>query len=271
MDGTPSGHGVALAYERVGQGEPVVLLHGVTTSSFIWRRIVPQLAPHYEVITVDHLGFGASPRDPSADASVGAHAERTAQLLRVLNPGPVHLVGHDVGGAIAQVIAARHPGLVRDLSLLNTVGYDYWPVPLVATLRAPIIRSLSFATLNRHALAVIIRRGLYHKDRATPELLELFYDQVSAPEARKSFMQFIRALDHQSTAEALPGLVRSGVPVLVVRGDADVYLTSRIAERLHADLPGSRLVRIPTAGHFLQEDEPELVSRALVEFFRRHD
>ena len=271
MDGTPSSYAIALACERVGKGEPVVLLHGVTTSSFIWRRIVPQLAPHYEVITVDHLGFGASPRDLAADASVGAHAERAAALLRELAPGPVHLVGHDVGGAVAQLIAARHPDLVRDLSLLNTVGYDYWPVQLVATLRAPIIRSLSFATLNRHALALIVRRGLYHKDRATEELLDLFYGQVSAPEARKPFMQFIRALDHRSTAEALPGLVRSGVEVLIVRGDADVYLTSRIAERLHEDLPGSRLVRIPTAGHFLQEDEPELVSRALLDFFRRHD
>lgn len=271
MAETPSSRDVALAFERAGSGDPVVLLHGVTTSSFIWRRIVALLSPHYDVIAIDHFGFGRSPRDPAADASVGAHAERAAALLRRLAPGPVHLVGHDVGGAIAQVITARHPDLVRDLSLLNSVGYDYWPVQPISALRAPIIRRLSLATLNRHALAVIVRRGLFHKGRATPELLELFHSQVSAPDARKSFMQFIRALDHRSTLEALPQLVASGKEVLIIRGDADVYLTERIAERLHEDLPGSRLVRIPTAGHFLQEDEPELVSSTLIEFFQRHD
>ena len=271
MAETPSSRDVAPAFERVGSGEPVVLLHGVTTSSFIWRRIVPLLSPHYDVIAIDHLGFGGSPRDPGADASVGAHAERAAALLRRLALGPVHLVGHDVGGAIAQVVTARYPEQVRDLALLNTVGYDYWPVQPISSLRAPIIRRLSVATLNRHALAVIVRRGLFYKERLTPELLELFHSQVSAPEARKSFMQFIRALDPRSTIEALPRLAASGKEVLIVRGDGDVYLTENIAERLHEDLPGSRLVRIPTAGHFLQEDEPELVSRVLIEFFRRHD
>ena len=94
--------------------------------------------------------------------------------------------------------------------------------------------------------------------------------QVSADNARKSFLHFVKCLNNRQLMELAGDLRRLPMPVLIVRGDADVYLTEEICLKLHEEIPGSRLVHIPTAGHLIQEDEPELLSGTLIEFFRDH-
>jgi pimeloyl-ACP methyl ester carboxylesterase len=248
----------------------MILVHGITTSSFIWEPVADLLTPRFDVVAVDLLGFGESDRDLSADYSVPAHAERVAGLIRALGLGPVHLVAHDVGGAIAQILAVRHPELFDGLALLNSVGYDYWPVPPISTLRAPILRQLAFAALQPALLRLVVRRGLYHPERATPSLFASFYREVSAPDQRKSFLRFVRALDNRVLLEIAPALRRLELPTLIVRGAADVYLDRRIAVRLHEEIPGSEYVVIDTAGHFLQLDEPAALAALLTEFFTSH-
>jgi pimeloyl-ACP methyl ester carboxylesterase len=179
----------------------------------------------------------------------------------------VHLVGHDVGGGVAQIMAVRSPELVRDLTLVNSVGYDYWPVQPIVSMRTPILRQLAMATLDLGILRILIRRGLHRKDRLSPELLENCRLQTSAEGARKAFLRFVRCLDNADLMEIAADLRGLKIPTLVVRGDADVYLSAEISERLHREIPGSRLVRIPTAGHFAQIDEPEQLAEAMTAFF----
>jgi pimeloyl-ACP methyl ester carboxylesterase len=190
-----------------------------------------------------------------------------AGLIEAIGGGPVHLVGHDVGGGVAQIMAVRSPELVRDLTLVNSVGYDYWPVQPIVSMRTPILRQLAMATLDLGILRILIRRGLHRKDRLSPELLENCRLQTSAEGARKAFLRFVRCLDNADLMEIAADLRGLKIPTLVVRGDADVYLSAEISERLHREIPGSRLVRIPTAGHFAQIDEPEQLAEAMTAFF----
>ena len=260
--------GFRLAFRQHGVGETVLLVHGVTTASFIWNRVVPFLSPRYRTVAVDLLGCGSSDRPLGVDCSLKRQAELLGGFIENAELGPVHLVGHDVGGGIAQILAVRRPDLVRDLAVLNTVGYDYWPVQPIVTLRTPIVRQLAMATLDLGILRIIVRRALYHPDRLTDELLGNIRSEVSAEGVRRSFLQFVRALnnsDLMAVADDLPSL---GIPVLILRGDADAYLSAEIAERLHREIPSSRLLRISTAGHYIQEDEPEVVAGALLEHFR---
>lgn len=260
--------GFRLAYRQRGSGETVLLVHGVTTASFIWNRIVPLLASRFRTVAVDLLGCGSSDRPLGADCSLRRQAELLGGFVETAGLGPVHLVGHDVGGGIAQILSVRRPDLVRDLSVLNTVGYDYWPVQPIVTLRTPIVRQLAMATLDLGILRIIVRRALFHPERLTDELLENVRREVGAEGSRRSFLQFVRALNNRDLVEISEDLRKLGIPVLIVRGDADAYLSSEIAERLHREIPSSRLLRIATAGHYVQEDEPERVAEALLEHFR---
>jgi pimeloyl-ACP methyl ester carboxylesterase len=250
-----------------GEGEAVVLIHGITTYSFIWRKILPRFSHDRHVIAYDLLGCGGSDMPLDVDFSLAKHAERLSQLLDKMAIDRVHLVGHDVGGGVAQIFAVRYPERVIDLCLINSVAYDYWPVQPIKIMQTPILRNFAVATLDIGAFALVIRRGLYHKDRLDSELLELFNAPVRQSIGRKAFLNFVRSLDNRNLTSISEGLQRLEVPVLVIRGEADAYLSDEISLRLKREIPGCLLLRIATGGHFIQEDEPEQIVAALSSFW----
>jgi pimeloyl-ACP methyl ester carboxylesterase len=248
--------GHAVAYRREGRGEPVLLVHGITTHSVLWQAVIPHLAPHRDVVAVDLLGCGAS--DKPLDVSYGLRdrAARFPELLDALGLDAVHLVGHDLGGGIAQIIAVRHPERLRSVTVVNTVGYDYWPVQPITALRTPFVRQLLLAAVDHGALALVVRRAMFHKEKVTPALLAALEAPLRTAEGRRAFVQWARALDNRDLTSIAGDLRRIRLPFTVAWGGADPFLTSRIAERLHADVPGSRLARIETASHYVPLDEP---------------
>ncbi|MBC7790009.1 MAG: alpha/beta fold hydrolase [Anaerolineae bacterium] len=92
-----------------GSGEPLIFLHGFPTSSHVWRDVVPLVPDGHRVVVVDLLGFGRSDQPLGRDVSIKGHADRVVQLLDSLRIERAAIVGHDVGGGIAQHLAIRHP------------------------------------------------------------------------------------------------------------------------------------------------------------------
>ena len=255
------------AYRRSGRGESALLVHGITTNSFIWREIVPRLSESFDVISIDLQGCGGSDLSLDADYSIAAQAESTAGFIRALDIGPCHLVGHDIGGGIAQILAVCHPELFRSLTMLNPVGYDFWPVQPIIAMRTPILRQLIMATLDFGMLRLVVKRALYHRELLDDELMALFWDQMSTGERRKAFLKLARSLNNEQLLAIEDDLSDLDLPTLILRGDADIYLSAKICERLHSDIAGSRLERIDTGGHFLQLDEPDWVVEHLLGFW----
>ena len=243
-------------------------MHGIMTYSFIWRDIARLLEPHFRVIGVDLIGCGASSKQLDQPFSVKNHAYLLKQFVDRLRIQKFHFVGHDVGGGIGQVFAANYPELLYDLTLMNSIAYDFWPVQPIVAMRTPIIRQLAMASLDLGVLRLIIRRGLYHKDRLTPELLDYFWEPMKIKQGRKAFLHFAACLDNQHLLEITEALHKLNLPVLIIRGDADVYLSEAIADKLAENLPSSKLVKIPTGGHYVQVDEPEFVASELKNFFQ---
>lgn len=257
--------GHAIAYRRAGQGEPVLLLHGITTHSIVWRDVIPLLAPTHDVIAIDLLGCGASDKPLDVSYALRDRAERLPDLLDALGLDAVHLVGHDLGGGIAQLAAVRHADRLRSVTVVNTVGYDYWPVQPITSLRTPILRQLLLAALDVGALALVVRRALYHREKLTPELLAALEAPLRSADGRRAFAHWARCLDPRDLLAIVPELPRIRLPFAVVWGTADPFLNARIGERLHADVPGSRYVRVATASHYLPLDEPEVVANVVRE------
>ena len=256
-----------LAYRRAGTGVPVLLVHGITTHSFLWEGVMRPLlaAGGLDLVAVDLLGCGASAKPLDASYSLKSHADLLSRFCGELGLGRLHLVGHDLGGGIAQIMAVRYPGLLRSLALVNCVGYDFWPVRPITALRTPVIRQFLLAALNAGAFTLVVRRGLFHKEKVTPALMADYLSPLATPEGRKALVHFARCLDNSNLMEIVPDLRRLRVPTTVVWGMADAYLPFAIAERLVADIPGARLVKVPTAGHYVPIDEPDRLTQAIRE------
>ncbi len=266
---TVAGH--KLAYTRQGQGETVLLVHGITTYSFIWRKIIPVLAKNYDVIAVDILGCGASDKPLDVSYAIKDHAEMLREFISGLGVKKFHFVGHDLGGGMGQILAVNHPEMLHSLTLINSVAYDFWPVQPITAMRTPIIRHFMMSAFDLGAFRVFIRKGIYHKESITEELIALFNAPMQSPEGRKAFLHFAKCLDNHNLMDIEADLRKLTLPVLILRGDADPFLSVAISERLHAEIPGSELRRIATAGHFIQEDEPEWVSGHLLQFLHHHE
>ena len=170
--------GNRIAYFRKGEGEVVLLVHGIMTYSFIWKRVVPLLEKQYQVIGVDLLGCGASSKQLDQPYTIKNHALLLKQFLEKLGIEKFHLVGHDVGGGIGQIFSVNYPEMLYDLVLINTVAYDFWPVQPIIAMRTPIIRQMAMATLDMGTLRMGVQSGLYHKEKLTPELMNCFSEPI---------------------------------------------------------------------------------------------
>ena len=201
---------------------------------------------------VDLLGCGASDKPLDVPYSIRQHASLLKEFADRLELGAFHFVGHDVGGGIGQLFAVHYPDAIADLTLINSVGHDFWPVQPIIAMRTPIIRLLAVATLDIGALRLVVRRGLYHKNRLDQDLIDRFWEPMRTRPGRKAFLHFAESLDNRHLMEIEDDLKKLSLAVLIIRGDADMYLNGAIYEKLHRDIPDSRLFRIATGGHFIQ-------------------
>ena len=263
--------GVATAYRRAGSGDPVLLLHGVGSYSYIWRKIVPLLADRFDVIAPDLAGCGYSEAQQDQALDLRAQYERIDRLMQHLGVERAHVVGHDFGGAIAQLVAIDHSERVRTLMLVNSIGYDYWPVRAIKTARFPIVRQLTLALLDRTVFATMLRRAVHSTERITAEIVNQYKAPYRSVARRRALMRFLRALDHRYLVSRVAGLRALTVPTCVVRSKHDAYLNRAISLRLAQDIPNATLVEVDMAGHFIQEDQPEQIVQLFLDLVGGND
>src|SRR5262245_42062063 len=132
-----------VTYIDGGSGPPVLLLHGCAFSSHIWGRLITDLCGHFRCIAPDLLGLGDTETKRDRDWALPAQAAMIAELLDRLALRSVHVVGHDHGGAVAQLLAAEHPQVIDRLVLVNVEAFDNWPSsderPFIVATQLPLI------------------------------------------------------------------------------------------------------------------------------------
>ncbi|RMD50229.1 MAG: alpha/beta hydrolase [Ignavibacteria bacterium] len=263
--------GVNYGYRHCGKGEAVVLLHGITTNSLVWQNVVPFLESKYSIYSFDLLGCGISDKTVEVDYSIKNQASLIIEALKKLGLSKVHLAAHDVGGGIAQIMAVNSPGMFKSVTLVNSVAFDFWPVQPIIAMRTPIIRQIAISTLDLGMLKMIVKRGLFHKEKLTTELMGKFNSQMSTAEGRKAFLHFVRCLNNSDLLEIEEELKTTKIPFQIIRGEYDVYLSKEISDKLYSVIPNSKLKTIDTAGHFAMIDEPEKIANYLKEFWSEVD
>lgn len=258
--------GGRMAYTEVGHGPHVVLIHGIPTSSYLWRNVVPLLADAFHVVVPDMLGYGDSDKPPGADLSVAAQADYLRELLDGLDINRASLVGHDIGGGVVQIFAAEHPDRGERLVLVDSVAYDSWPDPGIARLKDPawdqIMETLDLAKGFRKAIS----RGIVSQSKVTDELVAQFVRPWEGVEGRRAYLRAARALDNRDTLSRIEQIERIAAPTLILWGDQEVFQNVDYGRRLAGALPNARLFVVPNAGHWPMEDKPEEIAQLIHEF-----
>jgi pimeloyl-ACP methyl ester carboxylesterase len=245
-----------------------VLLHGLASSIFTWRGVLPALARDHDVVAVDLPGFGGSEAPEGLTPELLPRA--VLGLMDRLGLGRAHLAGNSLGGAVAVMIAARHPERVGRLVLLDAAGYNFAPADrpfFVRLAGGPGAGALGGRPLVRRLLVELALRQVFHDDaKVTSETV----DEYEAPLARPGALGALRSLVRGTASPEIarfPELIATiRAPTLIVWGREDAWVPLRDAGRFAAAIPGSRTVVLEGCGHMPQEERPEEVARLLSEF-----
>ncbi len=263
--------GQRIAYHRGGKGPSVALIHGIPTSSYLWRNVVPSLVDQgFEVIALDLLGFGDSSKPTHVDLGVASQAGRIAAALHQLGWDGSAIVGHDIGGGVAQLVCVSGPQAVKHLVLLDSIAYDSFPEPGIARLKQPVWDGILGAPdfdLQK-GLAKGFARGMVHQERITPELIQAYERPFRGVEGRLAYLRAARALRTEELSTRMAEIEKLTLPTLILWGAEDVFQAMQYGMRLANAMPRARFVKVDHAGHFLPEDEPDLVARSIGDFIR---
>jgi pimeloyl-ACP methyl ester carboxylesterase len=255
--------GLPTRWYEYGAGSPVVMVHGIPTSPLLWRHVVPLVEGR--TFAWEMTGYGTSiPEGSGVDLGLAAQARRLLAWIDELGLERPVLVGHDLGGGVAQIAVVTSPERFSGIVLTNAVCYDSWPIPSIRAMAAaaPVLAHLPDVAIYP-AIVQLLRRG--HDDRhVAGESIGVHWQPYVTHGAAPSLMAQVAALRTQDTLQVADGLPRLGLPARMVWGAADQFQKVRFGERLAQDL-GTVLRRIPDGRHFTPEDHPGVVAEAINE------
>jgi pimeloyl-ACP methyl ester carboxylesterase len=252
---------VALA----GEGPPVLLMHGWPQHWYLWREVIPRLAPHARVIAPDFRGFGWSDV-PRSGYEMDQLKRDMLALLDELGVHELSIAGHDWGGFVGCLLALEHPERVKSFLALNVI--PPWPARDRSVLRDAwrliYMPLLACPGLGRRLGRAVAARGL--RDSGLPDGdVEAFVSRFRGERGR------VTERVYGSFLRSLPGFVRGRysasdlrVPSRLVFGTRDPVLTARSAEDAAAQTELLELELVPDAGHFVVDEKPELVADRLL-------
>ena len=279
--------GFSQHYVDEGVGRPILLLHGQPTWGYIWRRFIPALAATHRVIVPDHMGFGKSATPPEREYTLRGHVENLTGLIEALDLRDITLVMQDWGGPIGVGYAVRHPARVHSLVLMNTVcGYGAagrrdLPNPLETPwfrwVRDGLPSGRTEAVLSQlgsTVLSVMQIIGLQRLDRVDPTFIRAYGAAFPTPADCKGAIEFPldlalgRIRDFVRGGAAGVAALRSK-PAIMIEGMLDRAIPpAQALADFEGMWPAAPVIQVPGAGHYIQEDAPEIVIPAMQTFLR---
>jgi pimeloyl-ACP methyl ester carboxylesterase len=251
------------AFVEQGQGAvAVLLLHGIGGGQLIWRDTLPALAAAgYRAAALDFPGYGASPGTPTLDAMVDA----VQAVVTALAAERTVLLGHSMGGMVAQELLARSPAAVQGLVLACTSAAfgrpeGDWQARFVADRLAPLDAGLGMSGMARRLVPGMV-------SPAAPAAAGEFAVHVMSRVPEASYRTALRAIAAFDRREALP---RIAVPTLCLAGEHDRTAPPDVMQRMAQRIPGGEYRCLDNAGHIANVEQPAAFHAAVISFLQRH-
>ncbi len=278
LPATPGHDAIRLRVVEAGpeDGPLVVLLHGFPEFWYSWRRQIGPLADAgYRVIAPDLRGYGDSDK-PDGVASFGMEhlVADVVRLVRWAGREKAHVVGHDWGAVIAWMVANDHPEVVERLAILNVPHPkvmlkglrsdpgQMWRSWYILFFQLPWLPEAILRRRRGSAIRMMLKREPTRKDAFTPEDIEKYVDAMLKPGAARSSVSYYRAAVRQPRSRFRV----IALPVQVIWGEKDRHLGAWMADPPPALVPDQRVLRLPDASHWVQNDAWEVVNSTLVGF-----
>jgi cis-3-alkyl-4-acyloxetan-2-one decarboxylase len=267
----------AFAITDEGCGDPILMVHGNPTWSFMWRRMFAEFKGQHRMISIDHLGCGFSDKPTRESYTLSSHGDRLAFLVRELDLQNITLMAHDWGGAIGLYVAAmKEPERFRRIILLNTGAFPPPRIPWrIAACRTPILGELAIRGFNLF-LEAAFWMAMENPRRMTPQERAGFrapyrtwHDRIGISRFVKDIPMSSRHSTYRVLAELETNLSKMrDLPVALIWGMRDWCFTPACLNRFRQHWPGASVFPITHAGHWVLEDSPSEVISAVRAFLR---
>ena len=259
-----------------GTGPTVICLHGFPEFACSWAEVATYITPECHVVIPDQRGFGRSdmPSDVSA-YTLDALVDDIIGLIRFLDVGPVTLVGHDWGGAVAWALAQRAPQLLNGLMVINGPH----PTLFAHLLRADPVQRTAAAYIDllcsadaENILSALNFSILFEifEGVLSPEVYAQHQANYARPDALRSMLNWYRAQFSRGPTALTPALTtKIKVPTLVLWGDQDQMLLPSNLEGLSSYVEELTIQSVPQAGHWIHHQQPQLVGETILAWVKR--
>jgi 3-oxoadipate enol-lactonase len=259
-------NGIEISYEVHGQGRPLVLISGLGYTKWQWHRMVPFLADRFQVITFDNRGVGQTDK-PEGPYTAHMLAADTVGLLGALGIEKAIIMGHSMGGFIAQALALAFPHKVEKLILCSTNfgGPRHVPVTPEAM---KVLTDVSGDPLTRFRNGLLISTAPGWAEK-NPGIIQEWIEWRTANPIEPGRYQSQLAIGlgiMQEEAAFENQLPRIYVPTLILFGEYDMVVPPANASLLSEKIANSKVVILPNAGHFFPIEVPEAASQTVIEF-----
>ena len=269
--------GSRMAYVEHGSGDPIVLLHGNPTSSYLWRKVIPELSSRGRCIAPDLIGMGDSARIASGPKSYrfNMHAEYLEALLDVLDvDSNVTLVGHDWGGALLFDWGRKNPNAVKGVVFMETIltplTWDDWPEAARRVFEGMRSEAGEEMVLDKNVFVERILPGSVLGEISEEDMAVYRRPYIAAGESRRPTLTWPREIPIGGQPEHMVGVVEANeewlsgedVPKLFINAEPGSIVQDRVREVVRS---WPNLCEVTVRGlHFIQEDSGPEIGQAIV-------
>lgn len=252
-----------IEYEEIGEGEPLILIHGVGLDHTMWKQQVENLSKQFRVIAYDMLGHGGSSHPPGP-YTLSMFVEQLLSLADQLQLKTFHLIGFSMGGMVAQSIALSYPNKVKTLTILNSVANRTEKQRQAVLSRVNEAENASPSATIEPAIKRWFTEEFLINETQVVDCIRTRL-KTNNPSSYLAAYRLFATADQELWLE----LQRITQPTLIITGEDDIGSSPQMAMEMHGEINGSEVVIIPKMKHMLPVENAEAVNEIIKAFIKK--